>query len=127
MSDITDANDLQAAADRVTYDLSFRRSDHPRRFTTEGLSGDDIDDAFGDGNKSNGAWDMPDWSYSPNEKDWILQFFKVAVVEAVHEVCEWFRVDEQLLVDAHGLDEGLTIKLAEQLAETLYEQRRTNR
>ena len=98
-----------AAADRVSFDLHFKRADKPRKFGRGELTGGEIDDAFAPpGQKSAGYWECPHFMdmEDVNENAWLQEFFAVAVTEAVHEALEWFRIDGKLMINPHGKNEN---------------------
>lgn len=103
------------AADRTSFQLSYRRSPEQRLFHRNGLTGPAIDCAFNPNGFGAGDWEEPeDWARpcdpdteepleDPTTVDeWHAAFFDVAVAEAVHEACEWFKVDGRAVVDPHA-------------------------
>lgn len=96
------SNTFVHAAERTSYQLSFRRSPQTRQFNHDGLWGPGIEDAYDARRQAPGSWDTPEWADQiETTSGWVEQFFVAAVAEAVHEVCEWFRVDGRVLIDPH--------------------------
>lgn len=122
----TQAQFIQRVLNRVGYELSFCRA--PRKFTASGLTGplDEvgglIDDAHSDG-AIDGAWYHDFDAPRPDEEDALVQTaFEIAVAEAVHEVCEWFRVDGRVLFDPHALRYQVPIfNISVQAAQSVWE------
>ncbi len=112
----------QIAAARVSYNLSYKRSETPRRFDMYELTGDELDDAYAaPGKKSTGAWACPHFpSLDGNEEAWVQEYFCVAVTEAVHEALEWFRVDGRLVMNPHGKNEAAIILETAEFARQMF-------
>lgn len=95
-----------ALRERVSYDLTFRRADEPRLFDEGGIRGPIIDNAVvGDDHEQSGAWDTADWDGLPNgssDEQWLLEMFKAAAYEGLHEAMEWFQVDGRPFLDPHS-------------------------
>lgn len=116
---------IERVLERVEYSLSFCRA--PRKFTASGLTGplDEvgglIDDAHSDGATS-GAWCHDFDAPRPDEEDALVQTaFEIVVAEAVHEVCEWFRVDGRMLVDPHGSQQIPVFDISVHAARAIWE------
>lgn len=94
------------AASRVSYRLTFAKTSAPRAWSPDELSGPDIPDAYRDGEQSSGYWaqEEPYDTEDPEvtEQEWLDHYLSMAVNEAVHEVLEWFRVDDHCYLDPHG-------------------------
>jgi hypothetical protein len=93
---------FEAASARVTYQLSFRRCTEIRRFVGDTITSPSIDNAYKKRDKSPGEWIAEFPSDLPDAQSYLREFFAAAISEAVHEVCEWFRVDGRLAVDPHN-------------------------
>lgn len=117
MNGQTSADD---AAERVRFDLTYRRERGRRLFQPSGLSGHDIHNAYRRGGWSNGEWsaEFPDWD--DDSVDWVREFFTVAISEAVHEALEWFRVDGAPLLDPHWKHEETLMQMSAEFAHALY-------
>lgn len=103
------------AAGRTSFQLSYRRSPEQRVFHRNGLTGPRIDCAFNPDGFGAGDWEEPEAWARPCDPDtdepmgdptsvdeWHAAFFDLAVAEAVHEACEWFKVDGRTVVDPHA-------------------------
>lgn len=99
----------KAAAERVSFQLTYARADKPRRFQPGFLDGPDIPCAYGGELNASGAWedggDLGEVFADRSEDQWIDRYASYALNEAVHEALEWFRVDGKPWIDPHGRDE----------------------
>lgn len=95
----------QAAAERVSFQLTYARAEKRRRFTPGFLDGPDIPCAYG-GELASSAWedsgDLGEVFADRTEQEWIDRYASYAINEGVHEVLEWFRVDGRPWLDPHG-------------------------
>lgn len=112
-----------AAAERVSFQLTYGRSPVQRRFSPGELTGPPIPCAYGNPLDASGGWtdssadtpasqdggwyDSRDWPDPDDpacrsEQQWVDVFAGYAVNEAVHEALEWFRVDGRPWLDPHG-------------------------
>lgn len=115
---------FEKASERVSYDLSFKRAETPRKFREYELTGDDLDDAFSPaGQKSTGHWECPHFMEGDARppEDWFREFFKVAITEAVHEAMEWFRIDGRLVINPHGKNEMKIFEVSDRFGEELWD------
>jgi hypothetical protein len=124
---------LSAAAARVRFDLTYRRSPERRVFHRAGLTGPLLDDAFVAGKLSGGDWDTHDWWAAErddgtyecdgrSDDDWHREFFVVAISEAIHEACEAFQVDGRVVVNPHSSAYSSAVHaIGEDAAQRLWE------
>lgn len=96
-------------AQRFSFQLTYGRSPVPRRFSVDGISGPQIDNAYEPHERERsddtapGDWDSGEWGGTEYpEEEWRAHFFNWAISEAVHEALEWFREDGKILLDPHG-------------------------
>lgn len=99
----------ERAAARVTFQLTYDRTDQPRTFQPGALEGPWIPCAYGSTESQPGGWYQPDDDHGDDHPDttrtenqWIDRYAGYAVAEAVHEALEWFRVDGRPWLDPHG-------------------------
>ena len=125
---------FSAAAERTSFQLSYRRSAEPRVFHRNGLTGPRIDCAFDPDGFGAGDWEEPEAWARPTDPEteepledpttvdeWHAAFFAVAVAEAVHEACEWFKVDGRTVVNPHSPDlEAVCYDAAVTAARTMW-------
>ncbi|MFY1595525.1 hypothetical protein [Micromonospora sp. WMMD737] len=111
----------RAAAERVTFQLTYDRTPTPRRFEPGELTGPDIPCAYGSPITQSGGWEVPDdYDHSGlTEAEWIDRFAAYAVAEAVHEALEWFRVDGRPWLDPHGRAEQQVHQAVDELCVRL--------
>lgn len=105
--------EFEKAKARVEYQMTFAKA--PREFHESGIIGPRIPSSRGEGD-ADGSW-AQEWDEG-NEGEYIVQFFVGAISEAIHETCEWFKVDGELLVDPHKPGRTL-LPLMEQFARRL--------
>lgn len=96
----------EKAADRIEYRLTFGRTEEPRSFDREIITGPRLPDAVNEGQTSTGDWHCfitpPDIYKRPTVNHWIESYFEGAIQEAIHEVLEWFKVDGERFMDPHN-------------------------
>ena len=110
------------AADRVSFQLTYRRHRTKRRFTSDGITSEQIADAYRRGRYSPGEWIHGFPSNWEADEGWVQWFFRAAISEAVHEALEWFQVDGEPLVNPHGAmkREAAIFGICERFADELY-------
>ncbi|MGI5214882.1 hypothetical protein [Plantactinospora sp. CA-290183] len=110
-----------AAAARVSFQLTYARSLKRREFMPGELTGPDIPCAYDGEINASGDWndsrdDTPATDDGGSEESgvaktvfagrdesgWIDRYANYAVNEAVHEALEWYRVDGHPWLDPHG-------------------------
>lgn len=109
---MTDNECFEEARKRISYELGFRR-DTTRdiqpinQFGQVVLTQSVLEDAHDPQYTQLGEWleDAPDVD-TPEEA--VDALFCAAIAEAVHEVCEWFKVDGKPLVNPHDAGAGET-------------------
>ena len=116
------------AAERVSFDLTFRRSPEPRVFEPVGIDGCRLDCADEAGKTASGYWSHDwnlEWDVPAEFWMWVRSFFGAAVAEAMHEALEWFKVDGETFLDPHGPAEVFFYGLVDEFAEKLWNLRDT--
>ena len=103
--------------ERVTFDLTYKRTEEPRRFDESGIRGPILDNAIiASDDEQSGDWDSADWddlSSDASDFDWLIAMFTAAAYEGLHEALEWFQVDGRPFLDPHSptgqraLEEGV--------------------
>lgn len=114
---------IDLAACRVDYRLTYARTDEPRSCHDSGIDGGEIPNAYYgregyDGFATgSGAWDDPEHpdSDAPEEVH-IARWFETALREAIHEAMEWFWVDGKIYLDPHGEHENAIHDLSGEFA-----------
>ncbi|MFE0472733.1 hypothetical protein ACFW2V_14060 [Streptomyces sp. NPDC058947] len=125
---MTDRDAFLAALRRVSFRLTYGKTEGPRRFREDGIDGPHIPDAFSDGKRQSGDWEQqPAWVVNgePTEEatteHWLAHFFSMAVNEAIHEALEHFQVDGKPYLNPHGKNEEYIYILVNELAANLAE------
>jgi hypothetical protein len=129
-----------AAAERVSFQLTYARAESLRRFGPAYLSGDSIPNAYVDDDaeeaefpETSGEWDhgnAPNFDMETRTEkpltqgQWIDHYAAMAIAEVVHEGLEWFRVDGAPWLDPHGPAEHEIDELTNEFAARLAELRR---
>lgn len=107
-----DVSGFAHAAERASFQLTYRRAAALRRFHRGGMSGPEIDCAFDPDGTGFGGYSTDDW-WAPDDPadeagitadEWHGRFFALAMAEAAHEVMEWFKVDGHTVVNPHRAD-----------------------
>lgn len=116
------------AAARVSFQLTYARSQHPRRFAAGLLTGPDLPCAYSSDVRASGDWedggDADGVFPGRGEQEWIDRYANYAINEAVHEALEWLRVDGRPWLDPHGAVETEIYALTNELCERLADLRR---
>lgn len=116
------------AAERVSFDLTYKRSPDKRGIEPGVIKGAPTDDSYKEGAESPGGWNNFDFANWPENEDdvqgWLYHYFTLAMQEAIHEGLEWFRVDGKIFLNPHDdrfqdLDDAV-IDLSNEFIEKLY-------
>lgn len=118
---------FDAALKRVSFQLTYGKTERPRRFRKDGVDGPNIPDAHS-GELQSGDWrQTPSFVMNgqtleePTEGHWVDHCFSMVINEAVHEVLEHFKVDGKPYLDPHGKNEEYIYVLVNELAANLAE------
>jgi hypothetical protein len=101
-------SNAEIAALKCDYQLQTCRAKTPRKFSTNYLSGDNIDCSREPGQESIGIW-LGSFPEKGTVEEWIERYLAIALDEAVHEVLEYFQVDGGPYIDPHRLENKIAI------------------
>ncbi len=114
-----DINEIQAAYNRMSFNLTYRY-EPSRTLYPGGIMGEDIPNSYAPTsrkNTSSGEWSgvLDDWEGNP-----YLQSFANAINECVHEALEWVKVDGKPFLNPHEWKEADILNSVRELVFDLW-------